>query len=130
MVDLLVHESNRCASQKNLNFAVNHDSMYAFLGILYLSGYHHVPRMKMMWSNDDDVGIPAVRESLTRRDFEMIKSIFHLNDNNLAQGSTDRLFKIRPLIEFANNASTKIALKQDENSQSTSRWSSISAEID
>ena len=67
-----------------------------------------------MWSTEDDLGISVVKESLSRTDFRNIKYHFHLNDNNHAADSTDRLYKVRPLISFANKASKKINLKEND----------------
>ena len=114
LVEFLVQETNRYCAFKNEAFRTDLDSMYSFLGILYLCGYHHIPRQEHMWSTDDDLGISVVKESLSRSDFRKIKYNLHLNDNDLAANATDKLFKVRPLITFANSASKKIELKEND----------------
>ena len=61
-----------------------------------------------------DLGISVVQESMSRSQFRNIKYHLHFNDNNLAAASTDRLFKVRPLISLANNASKNIDLKEND----------------
>ena len=52
-----------------------------FFGVILISGYHSLPSEQDYWSNSADSGAKVVSESLSRKHFMQIYSIFHLVDN-------------------------------------------------
>lgn len=85
----LAEKFQRYSNQKNYDVSITLDKLMSFLGILYLSGYHSVPCQDLMGSDDDDIGISAVRNSLSRSDFRKLKQAVHLNDNRKSVNETD-----------------------------------------
>ncbi len=61
VLELLIKESSRYAETKNKHdFQVDESDLYAFFGILLLSGYHTLPSERLYWSKDEDVAVPLV----------------------------------------------------------------------
>lgn len=115
LIDFLVVETNRYASQYNRELTTDAAKMSSFLGVLYLSGYNPLPRQDCYWSLDNDIGVEAVQESISRSEFRALKSNLHCNNNNDVDCNTkDRLFKVRKLIELANDCAKRIPLKTNE----------------
>lgn len=107
MISHTVTETNRYAAQKNEHsFNVNESDIRKFIGILFYSGYHILPREKMYWENAPDTGTTLVSTAMSRKRYSDIKRYLHLNDNS-AINKDDRFYKIRPLLEKLN-----IALQQ------------------
>ncbi|KAF2890953.1 hypothetical protein ILUMI_15220 [Ignelater luminosus] len=75
--------------------------MYAFLGILYVSGYNVLPRRRMYWEENDDVQNRLISTSMRRKTFEDIFRNLHAADNSVLD-PTDRMAKVRPLIVALN----------------------------
>lgn len=101
VIQLIVSETNRYAQQKNESFRVDQNDIYAFIGILSLSGYHTLPQYNMYWCLDDDIHIPFVRETMSRNKFRSIKQFIHFgNNNNLDH--TDKFTKLRPILDLLN----------------------------
>ncbi|RXG68343.1 PiggyBac transposable element-derived protein 3 [Armadillidium vulgare] len=72
-----------------------------FIGILMLSGYHRLPRQHMYWSEQEDLEVPIVANTMLRNRFVAIKKYFHFADNKtLTPG--DKIAKIRPLYDHVN----------------------------
>ena len=64
---------------QTLNYAKRNFS--DFFGVILISGYHSLPSEQDYWSNSADSGVKVVSESLSRKHFMQIYSIFHLVDN-------------------------------------------------
>lgn len=93
--------SNLYASQNNRhNFTVRAKELKIFFGILILSGYHKLPRERMYWSLDEDIGVSTVSNAMSRNRFREIKRNLHLVDNNDAPNTTDKMFKVRKLADI------------------------------
>ena len=93
--DLTATETKRHASQQNELFDLQQHEIDALIGIILLTGYISRPRQRLYWSKDDDVAIPLISRSMSRKRFEDIKKFIHFADNkNLTAG--DKLAKIRP----------------------------------
>ncbi|KAG8238661.1 hypothetical protein J437_LFUL018154 [Ladona fulva] len=74
-----------------------------FLGILIFSGYHTLPSERDYWSDQEDLGVPLVRDAMSRNTYLEIKSVIHFQNNAKANDNkNDRSFKIRPLIDMVN----------------------------
>ncbi|KAJ8913981.1 hypothetical protein NQ315_008973 [Exocentrus adspersus] len=72
------------------------NELYVTFGALLLSGYGKYPNKRMYWSSNNDVP-KILSESIRLHKFEAILKHFHLNDNSKLD-TTDRLYKLRPLI--------------------------------
>ena len=70
-------------------------------------GYHILPSYILYWSNDPDIAVPFVSSVMTRDRFSQMLSNIHVNDNAKLDAS-DKLSKVRPLIEKANAQFTKL----------------------
>lgn len=105
-IDLLVAETNRYAAQKNeSNFQVRPEEIKAFIGILFLSGYHRLPSQEHYWSLDPDLQVETVRDCMSRKAFLTIKRFLHCNNNDLLEddeNKADRSFKVKPLFCLLN----------------------------
>jgi len=62
--EMIVRETNRYAAQKNTTTTFS---------IADLTGYHSLPRSRMYWEKEEDIGLLMVYESMSRREFEDIK---------------------------------------------------------
>ncbi|KAJ8961867.1 hypothetical protein NQ318_021485 [Aromia moschata] len=75
--------------------------MYAFIGILMLSGYLPVPRRQMFWEQRKDTQNILVADALSRDRFEFIMQTLHCCDNDQLDPS-DKFTKVRPLFDKLN----------------------------
>ncbi|KAB0803049.1 hypothetical protein PPYR_00021 [Photinus pyralis] len=99
----IVYQSNLYAQQSNRHtFSVNSEDMRTFIGILLFSGYHKLPRERLYWSSDEDMGVPFVSECMARNTYLQIKRNIHLADNSKLD-KQDKLFKIRPFMNLINS---------------------------
>ena len=79
----IITESNRYAAQKNdLSCRLNSRDLNTFIAILLMSSYHSLPRTRMYWEKEEDVGLSLVYEAMARCEFENIKKYIHFADNN------------------------------------------------
>jgi hypothetical protein len=96
IIKYLVAESKRYALQKNNhNFIVTDNEIKNFIGILLFSGYHKLPRERLYWSLDEDLGTSVVASSMSRNRYHEIKKYFHLCNNEEDQS-------VRPLMNKLN----------------------------
>lgn len=101
ILDMIVNESNRYANQKNHHTKIEKSEIKAFIGVLLLSGYMHVPRRRMFWEYERDSHNLLVSEAISRNTFEYVLSHFHLTDNTKIETS-DKFAKVRPLFQHLN----------------------------
>ena len=71
------------------------------MAVLIFSGYHTLPRERMYWCRDEDLDVSFVSSRMSRNRFKDLKRYLHLADNDHIDRS-DKLFKIRPLVEYIN----------------------------
>ena len=72
-------------------------------------GYHQLPSWKDYWRNDQDLSVPFIPDVMPHNRFLQILSNIHVNDNTaVPNGSTDRLYKLCPLINTLNGNFTKL----------------------
>ncbi len=99
---LFIEQSNLYAKSKNNHsFKLDAAALTKLIGVIYLSGYHKLPKESLYWSKDDDVHTPIVRVAITRTDFKTMKKYLHFADNRTLDPS-DKMAKLRPLIDLLN----------------------------
>lgn len=83
--------------------------LHAFWGINLVMGYNQLPSYMDYWKNDPDLSVPFVSSALPRNKFSQILSNLHVNNNTeIPNGNTDKLYKLRPLIDALNNNYIKL----------------------
>ena len=88
--------------QNDANFNVTSDEMKRFIGILLFSGYHFVTSERDYWSNQPDLKVSFIADSMSRDRFLKIKKYFHVADNqNLEVGN--RVAKVSFLYSSMND---------------------------
>lgn len=73
-----------------------------FLGFLFLSGYHTLPRERLYWSQRENLGIELVKKAMTRDRYLLLKSVLHVANNEIPKEEKTKDFKIAPLYEKLN----------------------------
>jgi hypothetical protein len=95
-VEMAVEESKLYAGQKDLHKAgelVNMDTYRCTEAVLLMSGYHKVPRRRMMWEKKGDCFNPLVAKSIRRKQMEAVLSCLHFRDN--AKEDKDSYYKVQ-----------------------------------
>lgn len=83
--------------------------LLSFLGINIIMGYHELPSWTDYWSCDPDLSVPFASSALPRNRFAQILSNIHVNDNaTVPNNNTDKLYKLRPLINQLNSNFVKL----------------------
>ena len=107
-MDDLLYQTNLYITQQERRVSpVTRQDVLGFIGINILMGYHILPSYILYWSNDPDIAVPFVSSVMTRDRFSQMLSNIHVNDNAKLDAS-DKLSKVRPLIEKANAQFTKL----------------------
>ncbi|CAG5029382.1 unnamed protein product [Parnassius apollo] len=111
ILEYIVHETVTYAKhyKNDLNFNLTINELKVFVGILFFSSCHHLPQSKLYWCRDEDVHIPFVEPAMSRNRFDKIKSNLNFNDNSQID-NTEKVFKICPLIEKANESFRKFGI--------------------
>ena len=102
IVNLIVEETERYAREyrNKINFSVHPDEIRVFIGFLIFTGYHKLCSERDYWSEDEDLGIQMVKDSMSRNRYLELKSVLHFNDNRKAnENKHDKAFKIKPLAQ-------------------------------
>ena len=117
LLDLMVRETNRYAAQfiaDNIGSLKPHslvhkwkdtdrEEMSVLLGLLLHIGLLYKPRLSMYWSTDELFYTPVFSSVMPRDRFLILTRFLHFADNsrcNFADPPRDRLYKIRPVIDF------------------------------
>lgn len=91
---LIIEQTLTYAAQKNnTKFVLDTVSLKRFLGILILSGYHTLPSIGDYWSEEPTLGLPIVKQAMSRNRFRDIKTFLHICDNNNLDPA-DKLTKV------------------------------------
>ena len=73
--------------------------IWTFLGVIVLMGVHVLPRFHSYWSRDEFLGIPALKQCMSRDRFKFLLRHLHLVDEaNVAKN--DRHYKVKPLVDI------------------------------
>lgn len=102
-LDNIVYQSNLYATQRGKTLNLKKDELLTFIGMNLLMGYHKLPSWRHYWSTSPDLGVPIVSNAMSRNRFDAILSNIHVNDNaQIPVNNTDKLYKIRPMIDTLN----------------------------
>ena len=103
--ELLAVETNRYATQNHAKgwYPTTASEMWVFIGAVLVMGIHVLPRLVNYWSRDRLLGVPSLANCISRARFRALLRNLHLVDNTSADLS-DRLYKVRPLIEHLQRA--------------------------
>lgn len=129
IIDLIRDQTNLYSVQKDTNKPINVTSQ--FIGIVYYMSIVRMPNVKMYWS--EKINFAPIQETMPSKRFELLKQMLHFKDNSkmlpYEHVDSDRLYKIRPLIEALNNSFKKVPyeahLSVDEQMCSTTARSSL-----
>lgn len=112
ILDIIVVETNRYALQYTSFHQLrprallkkwtdtNRDEIKKFIAILMIMGIVHLPKMRLYWSSTEKFGNFFVQKIMKRDRFECLLKCLHFSNNEDAAATTDRLFKIRNIIEL------------------------------
>uniref|UniRef100_A0A8C9ZPR0 PiggyBac transposable element-derived protein domain-containing protein n=1 Tax=Sander lucioperca TaxID=283035 RepID=A0A8C9ZPR0_SANLU len=98
LLDTIVEQSNLYCTQQNPNGALKLDKneLEQFIGTVVYMSVFHLSRSRMYWSSA--CRVPHVADVMSRDRWEEIKHFIHFNDN-MAPNNSDKLFKVRSLID-------------------------------
>jgi hypothetical protein len=95
-----VQRSDHSSSWKE----VDENDILAFLGIIFIMGFHKLPWLRNYWSQDKSVFIPVVANTMTRDNFYRLFSSVHLADNSKRPSKDsplyDRLYKVHDFLSL------------------------------
>lgn len=109
LFSLIVDQTNLYALQKSLKNwnSLSIPELKAYMGCLILMGIHQLPRLENYWSSDPLLNVSRVSNVMSSKRFKKITEALHCNDNQSCppRGSPeyDKLYKLRPLIDYLNN---------------------------
>lgn len=98
LLDAIVYQTNLYAIQRNIStkFSIDANELLVFIGCLIYMGVVQCPSIEDYWAFD--TRIPQIAGAMSSKRFRLIRSLLHFNDNDHAMTSTDRFYKIRPVI--------------------------------
>ncbi|KAL4101274.1 hypothetical protein QTP88_021294 [Uroleucon formosanum] len=114
IIQLMVIETNRNAQQllssqrisRRSRFSswepVTKDDIEHFLGLLLWMGLVKMPSLSDYWNRAERYQNNVASKTMSRNKFELILRFWHFENNNSAD-KTDRLYKIRKLLNMAND---------------------------
>ena len=76
LLELIVTETNRYATQKGHNFETTEDEMKVFLGINFIMCINNLPSLEDYWSTDKCIGNEKIQNVMTRTSFSPSYRIF------------------------------------------------------
>ncbi|KAJ8886947.1 hypothetical protein PR048_013161 [Dryococelus australis] len=66
-------------------------------------GCHTLPSWRHFWSEQSDLGVQVVKDTMSGNRFDHILSNLHVNGNTaIPDNSTEKLYKLRPMIDLLN----------------------------
>nr|XP_043906948.1 piggyBac transposable element-derived protein 4-like [Solea senegalensis] len=71
-----------------------------FFGLSFLTGYVKKPSLELYWSVDEVDATPYFSRTMSRNRFQMIWKFLHYNNNNESQDATDKMYKVRPVLNY------------------------------
>ena len=109
-IDLTVAESRKYAQQQNQPRKVDkvtHDTVWATMAIILMSGYNCVPARRMYWAQKPDLHNEMISKAIRRDTCEDVLSVLHFTDNEDRTVRSDKFHKVRPIFDIINSASKK-----------------------
>jgi hypothetical protein len=103
----IVSQSELYMQQKGITFSTNAEEVKAFIGMVFVMGYHVLPSIRDYWSTMPCTRVPFIANVMPRVRFERIWSALHFANNELLDKSDptyDRAFKIRPILNHFNES--------------------------
>ena len=96
LLEEIIYQTNLYAHQKNVNttFSTDKNELMTFIGIVLFMGIAHYPAIDDYWATYTRV--PQVADVMSSKQFKLIRSLLHFNNDENLACSTDRFFKIRP----------------------------------
>lgn len=113
ILDLIVEESNKYAVQRNpaALLKLTRNELEQFIGILYTISLVKMPSCRLYWSKE--FYFEKLASTMTVNRFEKIKNFLHCSDNlSLPKDSTDRLYKIRPIVDHLQKKFSQLKLSE------------------
>lgn len=116
LIDNIVYQSSLYSTQKDINKPANltSESIKKYLGICIYMSLVHMPNIRSYWATN--LGYPAVKDVLSRSEFERIQKFIHFADNSQMPDRNDenfdKLYKLRPIIDALNNKFQCVPLQQ------------------
>ncbi|XP_058235983.1 activating transcription factor 7-interacting protein 1 isoform X3 [Hemibagrus wyckioides] len=100
LLDEIVHNTNLYALQHGKgNLALTTGELQIFLGINMVMSYVRHPRTRMYWSSQAGLRLDLIADAMPVNRFEEILRYLHfVDDHSQEPGNTDKLFKIRPVL--------------------------------
>ena len=91
-------ETNRYTTQKDRNFERTEDEMKEFLSTYFIMGKNKLSILEDYWSTEKYIGNKKIQNTMARTRFQSIlQNLYFSNNDN--DNKTDKLYKIRPIIE-------------------------------
>ena len=109
-IDLTVAESRKYAHQQNQPRKVDkvtHDTVWATMAIILMTGYNCVPARRMYWAQKPDLHNEMISKAIRRDTCEDVLSVLHFTDNEDRTVRSDKFHKVRPIFDIINSASKK-----------------------
>ena len=108
LTNIIVPQSIKYMQQKGNVFTTNKDEISAFIGVSVMMTYHVLPEIRDYFSNEPDLRVNMIADTMIRDRFYLIRRALHFSGNNQAPNKEnynyDRAWKIRPLIDHFNIA--------------------------
>ncbi|XP_058509216.1 piggyBac transposable element-derived protein 4-like [Solea solea] len=87
-------------SRANAWKPVSVPELKTFFGLSFLTGYVKKPNLELYWSVDEVDATPYFSKTMSRNRFQMIWRFLHYNNNNESQDATDKMYKVRPVLNY------------------------------
>lgn len=116
LLSTITEETNFYSSQINpskpTNF-INYD-IQKFLGICIFNSVLSTSNNRDMWN--DVIGNDIVKETMSQKSFEKLRSTLHFNDNSkqpkAEDPNYDKLYKLRPVLDYLNKKFLSIPMNE------------------
>ena len=101
-VALVAEQTNSYSVQKTCkSIDISETEIATFIGMNMLMGIVKLPSYKDYWSQK--LRYPIIADAMPIKYFEKIKKYLHFTDNSSINTQSDKLAKIRPIINFIRN---------------------------
>ena len=105
LIEQIVCETNRFARQCIAVkpdpewFDTSLEEVKAFLGLQVFFGIKQLPAIRLYWSSDPLIEVPAIQKVMSKNRFDKLSKYFHLNNSANQVPAHDKLFKVRPVLD-------------------------------